>query len=157
RELDGAVELPDAHDVRGARTEPDVHPLVLRVPERAEREPGLVEVGMQLAVDDNEAVSDKRLRHARAVVVRGFETRAVLDEVDAGEDRGAVFRRRGDRREELGAPIGLEVADRAAEERDEPPPTRRNRSEMALEVADDRVDADTLVPRGDRMCTRAQH
>src|SRR5581483_6947303 len=59
--------------------------------------------------------------------------------------------------EQTGAPPRVEVPDRAAEESDQPPVAAWRALEVALEVADDRVDADARVAVGDQVGAAAQH
>ena len=75
----------------------------------------------------------------------------VLDEVGAEQQRVARCEAARHLGEELGACLGREVADRAAEERDDAAPAGGNLVEMVLEVADDRVHLDAVVLAGDRV------
>ncbi len=130
-----------------------MHPFVLGIPARLVGEPPLIERRVQLGVDGRQSVADERLGHASAVVVRRLQAGHVLDEVDADEE-GVVSRERGSQRLEEPCPLlGVQVPDRASQEGDQPALASRERAEVALEVADDRVDENPRV--GGRDCLRA--
>ena len=59
--------------------------------------------------------------------------------------------------QELRARAGLEVADGAAEEGDEPAAPGRQQRQVLLEVADHGVDLDAGVLRGDLLAGRGEH
>ena len=102
-----------------------------------------VEVRAELAVDHREDVAVERGRHPGRVVVGGFEDSDVLDEVRPEQEVVVGPERRGEVAQEGAARARQEVADRAAEEGDDPgDPGRRGRDpvQVALEVADDPVD-----------------
>ena len=69
------------------RAQADVHPFVLRIPARLVDEALLLERPVQLTVDGGESVADERLSDAPTVVVRRLQSRNVLDEVDAEQER----------------------------------------------------------------------
>ena len=144
---DVEVERLDAHVLRRERAQAHLDPLVLAVEERDVLEGVDVEVGAELAVDDVQDVAVERRGDARGVVVGGLDDRRVLDEV--GAEQQAVARRAATWPSRAGTPpaAGQEVADRAAEERDDARcrPRAGRSVEMALEVADDAVDAQPRV------------
>src|SRR5262249_19105063 len=74
-----------------------------------------------------------------------------LDEVGAQEEAVLGAEQVADPAQEAGPLMGPEVADRAAEERDDARSLDRHALEVELEVADEAVDADPLVLRGDRV------
>ena len=100
---------------------------------------GDVEVGVELAVHHREHVLVELGRDALRVVVGGFEAVDVLHEIEAEQQVVVEPEPLRDVEQELGAGRRQQVADRAAEERDDPPPTAGDRAEVVLEVADDGV------------------
>ena len=74
-----------------------------------------------------------------------METAGVLDEVGAEEERILVGHGGDHVREELGARRRRQVADGAAEERDQAPSAGGEQVEVVLEVADDGVDVEARV------------
>ena len=116
-----------------------------------------VEVGVELAVEHAQHVAVELGGDARGVVVRGDEAVDVLHEVGAEQERvarreTARDRRRGTSRVRL----GREVADGAAEERDDAASAGGDLVEVVLEVADDRVHLDAVVLAGDRRARRSR-
>ena len=79
-----------------------------------------VEVGVQLPVDHREHVLVELCGDSSAVVVGGLEPADVLHEIGAEQQAVAGLQSVGQIGEELFALGRLEVADRAAEEGDEP-------------------------------------
>ena len=79
-----------------------------------------VEVGVELAVHHREHVLVELGGDALRVVVRGFEAVDVLHEIEAEQQVVVGAEPVGDLAQELARAPGGEVADRAAEERDEP-------------------------------------
>ena len=103
-----------------------------------------------VAVEHAQHVAIELGGDARGVVVRGNEAVDVLDEVGAEQERVAGCETARDLGEELRAFLGREVADRAAEERDDPASAGGDLVEMVFEVADDGVHLDAVVLAGDR-------
>ena len=114
------------------------------------RECSDVEVGVELAVQHAQDIAVELGGDAGRVVVRGNEPIDVLHEVGAEQERVAGRKTARHLGEELGAFLGREVADRAAEERDDAASAGGDLVEMVLEVADDRVHFDAVVLAGDR-------
>ena len=100
-----------------------------------------VEVGVELAVHDVQHVAVELGGDAGGVVVGGDEPVDVLHEVGAEQERVAGAEPGRELGEERGARRRREVADRAAEERDQAAAAGGQRAEVALEVADDGVHA----------------
>jgi hypothetical protein len=94
-----------------------------------------------------ERVAGEPLGHACGVVVGGLESGRVFDEVEAEEER------RTDPGEEARARVRIEIADRTAEEGNEP---GRERVDAALEVAGDRLDQEPRIVRRQRRRAVAQ-
>ena len=143
--------------MRLPRAKSDVHPLVLGVPARLVDEAPLVERRLELAVHGVERVADERLGHAVRVVVRGLEPGDVLDEVEADEERVVVLERARDgakKRRAAAAGRGSRSCFRGTRSAAAPPVG--SDVEIALEVADDRVDDDAWIRRRDRLRARAQ-
>ena len=91
------------------------------------------------------------------IVVRGDESIAVLHEVGAEQQMLAGFEAAGELVEELGPVRRREVADRAAEERDQPvAAVVRQQREVALEVADHGVHRRARIGGRDRLAGGAQ-
>ena len=169
--LEGHVDLEtvDRDGVRLPRAEADVHPLVLRIPARFVDEAPLVECRVQRTVHGGEGVADERLGHSSGVVVCRLQSRDVLDEVDAEQER-VVSRERGrERCEEPSALLGVKVPDRASEEGDQPaararkPPRSRSKSPRspgrepreAAAIACALLAGSDRSVRGDAACERA--
>ena len=111
--------------------------------------PQRIEVSVQLAVEHPEHVAVELGGDAGRVVVGRDQASRVLDEVGAEQQR--VTREQGRREvvEQTSAIGGLVVADRAAEERNEPPAAGGDRAEVVVEVADDAVDLEAGVALGE--------
>jgi hypothetical protein len=119
---------------------------VVVVEERNVVERGRVESRVELAVDGVQDVAVERRRHPGAVVVRGLEDLDVLDQIRAKEEMTVRAERPRQRAEKASPRTGQEVAERPAEQRDQSGRTRRRRvNEVALEVADDAVNLETVV------------
>ena len=89
-------------------------------------------------------------RHPLRVVVRGFETSDVLDEVGTEQEVVVGAEHRRDVAQERRPGIGQQVADRATEERDEPAAAPGNVLEIEREVADDGLHVDAGILPLDR-------
>ena len=114
------VDALEPHRLVGERAQADVHPLLLGVVAGDVLEGVEVEVGAELAVEDLEHVLVELGGDALGVVVGGLEADPVLDQVGAEQEVVAGEHQRRDPAHE-GAPlVGVEVADRAAEEGDQP-------------------------------------
>src|SRR5262249_39089358 len=111
----------------------------------------------ELAIDGVERVADERLGDAGGIVVRGLEPSGVLDEIEPEQERVVVGEHVRDGREESYASRGLEVSDRAAEERDQTLSGIVRAIEIAFEVADERGDDDVRIFDRDRLRARVQH
>ncbi len=155
-ELDVEGESLDPHALRALGTQAHLDPFVGRVPDRDVRERVGIEVGVELAVHDPQHVAVEVGGHARGVVVRGDEPVGALHEIGAEEEGVAGLEAAGDVGEERRARLGREIADGAAEEGDDARAVARDAVEVVLEVADDGVDLDTVVLRGDRRRGRAR-
>ena len=111
----------------------------------------------QLAVEHPQHVAVELGGHALGVVVGGDQAAGVLDQVGAEQQRVARAPARrpasARNRARLG---GLEVADGAAEEGDEPAAAGGQRAEVVVEVADDAVDLDARVALGEHRRRPAQ-
>ena len=106
------------------------------IPARLVRQLRLVEVRAELAVRVIERVAGEAFGHARGIVVGGLESRRVLHEVEADQER------RADLREEPRTLIRIEVPDRAAEEGDQ---AVGQRVEVALEVRNQWLDREAGI------------
>ena len=122
---DVEVEAVEPHLLVGERAQADVHPLRLGVVAGDVLEGVEVEVGAELAVEDGEDVLVELGGDAGGVVVGGLEAGAVLDQVGAEQEVVAGAEQRRDPLEEGVALARVEVADRAAEEGDQPRAGRR--------------------------------
>ena len=114
-----------------ARAQAHLDPLPLAVVEGAVLEGLGVEVGAEPVVQHAQDVAVELGRDARRVVVGGVEARRVLHEVDADQEarrRGASTRGRA--AEERGQLVGVQVADRAGEEQQQPSAARAERLEV---------------------------
>ena len=126
------------------------------VPERHVGEPADVEVGPEVAVEHPQAVADELLGDAAGVVVGRDQPVGVLDQVGAEQQPVAGLAGVGERAEE-GAPLlDVEVADGAAEERDQLAVVTRQVGQVEREVADDRLDGHAVVGRRDLLGGVAQ-
>jgi hypothetical protein len=114
---------------------------VLAVVERHVLEGGKIEVRTQLAVQHMQRVAVELRRDALRVVVGRFE-RARVEGPSHPEDQAPVRAKdRRHRAQEPRAATGRQVADRAAEEGDDPSAVgRRQRAEISFEVAEHGVD-----------------
>ena len=120
-------------------------------------EGGRVEVRAQLAVDHMEDVEVELRGDAARVVIRRLEDGPVLDQIGAEQQMVLAGEQPGDRAQEALAAGGGEVADRAAEKRQQPRPPRRGQPvEVALEVADQPVDAQPRILAG-QLCRALAH
>ena len=127
----------------GAQSE--VHALFTSIPQRDEVERPHVEVGTHLAVQHVENVGDERTRDTLAIVVRINDPLDGLEEIDAEQQRFTTVEAIGQRTEKRSTLFDVEVADRAAEERDDPTYTAGHELEVPSEVADDGVNLETGV------------
>ncbi len=84
-----------------------------------------LEVGAEALVEHAQHVAVELRGHARAVVVGGLEHGAVLDQVGADQQPVRRAHQLAQRAQEAGAARGVEVADRAAEEREQRGARRR--------------------------------
>ncbi len=112
-------------------------------------EPSGIEVTAEFPVDDVQDVAIELGGHATRVVVRRLEPCRILDEVGAEQQRLARPEQPVEIGEERRALRAREVADRRAEEREQPPPSFRQPHEVVLEVADDAVHLDPGILLGD--------
>ncbi len=80
------------------------------------------EVRPQFPVDDRQDVPVERGRHPGRVVVGGDQQLLVLHQIRAEQQRVPGGEQRPHRREERGPLVGEQIADGAAEERDQPGP-----------------------------------
>ena len=122
--------------------QPQVHPLHGAVPERDVAERAQVEVGAELPVEHPQAVAHEGLGRARRVLVGRDQPVDGLDQVGAQQQPVAGLQGVGQGAEERAALLGVEVADRAAEEGDHPAAARgpwRQVREVQGEVADERL------------------
>ena len=141
-----------------ARAQAHLDPLVLGVEQGDVVEVLGVEVGVELAVEDAQDVAVELGGDALLVVVGGLQHARVLDQVGAHQQVVVGAEQAADRAQEATAAAGLEVADGAAEERDDPRPDRRGHAvEVALEVADHAVHAQAGVLLGERLRAVAHH
>ena len=114
-------------------------------------------VAAELAVDDEEHVLVERGCDAGRVVVGRLEPCDVLHEIGAKEKRLARTEQSVESAQEAAALIAGQVADRRAEECEQPSPAFGEPPEVALEVADDTVYLDARVlgrDRGGRLAKR---
>src|SRR5262249_30622391 len=151
RKRDLEVEPWEPDRVRPERAKTDGHPLVLGVPACVIGKERLVERCTELAIDCVERVAYERLCDARGVGVRGLETSGVLDEIEPEQECVVVGEHAGEGCEESRAPRGIEVADRAAEQRDQTMAGIVQDVEIAFEVADERGDDDVWIFGCDRL------
>ena len=119
-EGDGHPEVGEADELAAQRTQADVDEQVLLVEERDVLEGVEVEVGAEPVVQDREHVVVELGRDSGSVVVGGLERPPVLDQVGAQEEAVVGLEQVRDPAQEAGALLRLEVADRAAEEGDQP-------------------------------------
>ncbi|MEX2210367.1 MAG: hypothetical protein WD689_01190 [Gaiellaceae bacterium] len=147
-------ERADPHGLGAGRAKVHLDALVVGVPPRDVLEGSEVELGAELAVEHLEDVQIELRGDALVIVVGALQHRGVLNEVRAEQQRVAGCERVVKRPQERGA---LARADRGAEEGDEPPAAAGQQAEVALEVADDGVDADPRIVRGDLLGALAQH
>ena len=118
---------------------------------RVEREPLLDEVGAEITVRGREAVPHELFRHPGGVVVRALDHGGILHEVDAEQEGVTGSERGSDCPEQRRASLWVEIADRAAEERDHAALTGWDRGEVAFEVADDAMHRDRRIALRDRL------
>jgi hypothetical protein len=104
-----------------------------------------VEVGVELAVDDVQNVLVELGRDTGRVVVRGLETRPVLDQIGPQEEAIPWVHQGGDPGQEGAPSCRIEVADRAPEEREQAALLARKPLEMDLVVTDNSVDGEVWV------------
>ena len=124
--------------------------MLAAVPQRHVVEVADVEVAVELPVDHAQGVADERVGDPLRVVVRGHQTVERLDEVDTEGEPVAGLEHVGERAEERGALLLVEVPDRAAEEGDESRAAGREAVQMPVEVADDRLDLQTGIALAQR-------
>ena len=130
----------------GERAQADVHPLLAAVVAGDVLEGVEVEVGAELAVEDLEHVLVELGGDALGVVVGGLQPGRVLDQVGAEQEVVAGEHQRRDPAHEGAALVGVEVADRAAEEGDQPFVAGVGDAlEVVLEVADEAADVEAGV------------
>ena len=103
-------------------------------------ERGEIEVTSEVAIDHRQDVAVERGGDTGGVVVRCDQPLAILDQVGPHKERVTGDHRAGQLAEEPGPACAIEVADGATEERDHPPPARREVREVTLEVAHDGLD-----------------
>ena len=139
---DGAVH---AYVLVAKRAQAHLDPARVGIEEGHVLEGARVEVGAHLLVDHAQHVAVEGRRHAGAVVVGGLEHGHVLHEI--GAEQQAVIRphQRPEVGEEAGARLRVEVADRPAEEGEQPPFAVGEVLEVALEVAHHAVHLETRV------------
>src|SRR6478752_4602956 len=150
------IETVERDGVCLPRAQAYVHPFVLRIPARLVDEALLLERPVQLPVDGGESVADECLSDAPTIVVRGLQSRSVLDEVDAEQKRVVLGERSAQRSEEPPALLGVQVPDRASQEGDQPAVVPSEHAKIAFEVTDDRMDEDPRVGGRDRLRARSQ-
>ena len=101
-------------------------------------------------IDHAQDVAVELGRHAGAVVVGGLEHRAVLDEVGADHEACPLAAHHvSDPREEARPLGGVEVADRAAQEREQAVAAVEDPLEVAAEVAHQAVHVEARVDLGE--------
>src|SRR5439155_6269255 len=108
-------------------------------------EPGQIEGGAQLAVEDGEHVAVELGGDAGGVVVGGLEPGDVLHQVGAEEERVAWVHRVRQRVQHGGSLLGYEVAYGAAEEGDHAGSAAGKQLKVVFEVADDGLDVDSRI------------
>jgi len=116
-----------------------------------------IEVTAELAIDDLENVAIEFRGDARAIVVRCFEHGRLLDEIGAEQEMLARPQSSGDLRQKFVGPFRREVADRAAEENDQPPLAVRQRVEVPFVVGDHCVDLEPRIAGQQALCAGTQH
>ena len=84
-----------------------------------------VEIAVEIGVDDVQHVAVELRGHAGGVVVGGLERRPVLDQVGADQEPVVGPEHRAHAAQERAPLAAVEVAERAAEEGDQPPPAVR--------------------------------
>jgi hypothetical protein len=95
-------------------------------------------------------------RDTRSIVVGGDQATTILDQIGAEQQGFARCHRRGELAEQRGAFGRSEVADRPAEEGDEPAAVSADGVQVLPEVADDACDVDVGVLVGDCFCCGAK-
>ena len=106
-------------------------------------------------VQDRQRVLVELGRHPGRVVVGGLEGVAVLHQVRAKEEVVLGPEQIRHARQEARPRLGLEVSDRAAEQRDDPGAGERHALEVAVEIADEPMHLDPVL-RGNRLGGRAR-
>jgi hypothetical protein len=150
RQVPVQPERADRHDQLAARTQPHLDPPLGLVEARDVLEVVRVEVGAELTGEDVEQVLVERRRHARRVVVRAHEPVAVLHEVRAEQEEVAGTGGPVQSLEEGPPRLRREVADRAAEEGDQPVAgLPGERAELVVEVGDQSAHRDGREVRRD--------
>ena len=136
----------EPHPLVGERAQADVHALLVAVVAGDVLEGVEVEVGAELAVEDLEHVLVELGGDPLGVVVGGLEAGRVLDQVGAEQEVVAGEHQRRDPAHEGAALVGVEVADRAAEEGDQAPFAGVGDAlEVVLEVADEAAHVEPRV------------
>ncbi len=159
-ELHVELERAHAHGLRARRTQPHLDPFVFGVEHRDVIERVDVEVGAELAVHHAQHVLVELGGDALRVVVRGHRARptSLTRSVPSRKIVVGAEHRRDVVRGTTARAVGQQVADRAAEEHDEPATAARDRVEVEGEVADDGLHVDArilLLDRGGRVVQRA--
>ena len=149
RELHLELELRDAYALIDVGAKEHLDPLVLAVPARDVGEPHRIEVTAELAVDHVQHVAVELRSDAPRVVIGSLEPRGVLDEVRPEQERLAGPEQPVQVCKECRALLAGEVADRGAEECEQPPPSFWQPDEVVLEVAYDAMHLDARVLLGD--------
>jgi hypothetical protein len=105
------------------------------------------QVAVERAVEDAQQVAVELGRHPGGVVVGGLDDGWILDQVGTQEQVVPGSEQRADLHEHAPARAGREVADRAAEQRDEARgvPDALDVIEVSLEVADDARDPELRI------------
>src|SRR6266545_6195589 len=117
-----------------------------------------MEVGFEPVVHDAQNVAVELRGYASAVVVRRLQHRLVLDEVDAEQEPAIRIKQAANVSQECPPLVRLEVADGAPQkDREAVPFGWGHRAQVALEVADDRVDDHRWVAFQEARATTLKH
>ena len=144
-EVDGQVKRRRPAPAAPLSPQPHLDALLVGVPLRDVLEGVEVEVGVEFAVDHRQHVAVEPRGHAGTVVVGTHQPAGVLDQVGAQQQAVAGLQRLRQRGQEFGARPRCQIADRRAEERDQPPADAGNLAEVFLEIAAYGVDFDARV------------
>src|ERR1700675_4525266 len=95
---------------------------MLRVPDRAMREPAEVEITTELAIDPDEKIQVERGGHAQRVVVGRQQLALVLHEIGADQQDILLEERRSNAAQKRAGSRRIEVADVRSEKQGQRPP-----------------------------------